>query len=48
MPDTTHTILIVDDEPAIRRFLAPFLEAEGYRIIEAATGRDAPSTGIPR
>ena len=41
MPDTTHTILIVDDEPAIRRFLAPFLEAEGYGVIEAATGRDA-------
>jgi len=41
MRTTKHTILIVDDEPAIRRFLAPYLEAEGYAVIEAATGREA-------
>ena len=36
----THAlrVLIVDDEPAIRRFLRAGLSAEGYEIIEAETG----------
>ncbi|MCQ3929593.1 MAG: DNA-binding response regulator [Chloroflexi bacterium] len=34
-------ILIVDDEPQIRRFLRISLEANGYRIHETATGHDA-------
>ncbi len=34
-------ILIVDDEPQIRRFLRISLEANGYCIHEAATGHDA-------
>ena len=33
------TILIVEDEPEIRRFLRASLGADGYRIVEAATGR---------
>jgi len=41
MSDVGRTILIVDDEAAIRRFLTPYLEAEGYAVIEAATGREA-------
>lgn len=32
-------ILIIDDEAQIRRFLAISLRAQGYRVIEAATGR---------
>ena len=34
-------ILIVDDEPQIRRFLRIGLEASGYQIHETATGHDA-------
>src|SRR4051812_18609690 len=32
--------LIVDDEPQIRRLLRVTLEANGYRVIEAASGAD--------
>ena len=35
------TILIVDDEPNIRRMLGSLLRAEGYRTREAGTGRGA-------
>ena len=34
-------VLIVDDEPAIRRLLRTSLQAEGYRTDEAATGTEA-------
>jgi two-component system, OmpR family, KDP operon response regulator KdpE len=33
-------ILIIDDEPAIRRFLRVSLGARGYELYEAATGSD--------
>jgi len=33
-------ILIIDDEPQIRRFLQIGLTAQGYSILEAETGRD--------
>jgi two-component system, OmpR family, KDP operon response regulator KdpE len=36
-------VLIVDDEPQIRRFLRTSLSAHGYRIIEASCGREAIS-----
>ena len=32
-------ILVIDDETQIRRFLAISLRAQGYEVIEAATGR---------
>jgi two-component system KDP operon response regulator KdpE len=35
------TILIVDDEPPIRRFLRTSLAAQGYRVVEADTGEAA-------
>lgn len=34
-------VLVVDDEPEIRRVLRGYLEAEGFRVVEAATGADA-------
>ena len=34
-------ILVVDDEPQILRFLRPALEASGYDVLHAATGREA-------
>ena len=33
------TILVVEDEPDIRRFLNASLDVEGYRVVESATGR---------
>jgi two-component system KDP operon response regulator KdpE len=34
-------VLVVDDEPAIRRFLRTSLEAQDYRVSEADTGKSA-------
>ncbi len=31
-------VLVIDDEPAIRRLLKTSLSAEGYEVVEAATG----------
>lgn len=41
---TRRTVLIVDDEPAIRRILSQYLAAEGHTVIEAATGKEALHT----
>ena len=38
MTDACPTILVIEDEPDIRRFVRSALGAEGYRVIEAATG----------
>jgi two-component system KDP operon response regulator KdpE len=38
---SSSRVLVVDDEPQIRRFLRTSLSAHGYRVIEAACGRDA-------
>ncbi|MGL5832066.1 MAG: response regulator [Waterburya sp.] len=37
----TSTILIVDDSVHVRRYLAGFLERNGYRVEEAKDGQDA-------
>ena len=36
-------ILVVDDEPAIRRFLRTSLGSQGYEVIDAVNGNDALS-----
>jgi two-component system KDP operon response regulator KdpE len=33
-------ILVIEDEPPIRRFLRPTLTSQGYRVVESATGED--------
>src|SRR5437763_5491745 len=35
------TVLVVDDDPALRDMVAQFLEGEGYRVLLAARGREA-------
>ncbi len=34
-------VLVIDDEPQIRRVVRHALASTGHRVIEAATGRDA-------
>jgi two-component system KDP operon response regulator KdpE len=41
MTDAQSTILVVEDEPQMRRFLRASLGAEGYRVQEAWTVADA-------
>ncbi len=36
-----QTIMVVDDERALREMIRVYLEQEGYRVVEAANGRDA-------
>jgi two-component system KDP operon response regulator KdpE len=39
MAESRPAILIVEDEPEIRRFLRAAFGVEGYRVVESATGR---------
>jgi two-component system KDP operon response regulator KdpE len=39
----TATILVIDDEPQIRKFLRISLASQGYKVLEAATGADGLS-----
>lgn len=41
MADTNPTVLVVDDEPQIRRALRTNLTVRGYRVVEAGTGQAA-------
>ena len=43
MTETSARVLVVDDEPAIRRFLRASLAAHGYAIFEAGDGQSALS-----
>jgi two-component system KDP operon response regulator KdpE len=37
MSDASATLVVVEDEPPIRRFLRASLTAEGFRVVEAST-----------
>jgi CheY-like chemotaxis protein len=37
----SHTILVVDDEADVRKFLSAVLEKHGYRVVAAEDGRRA-------
>ena len=41
MSDQGVRVLVVDDEPAIRRFLRMSLTAHSFEVFEAATGEEA-------
>lgn len=43
MTETAAVVLVIEDEPQIRRFLRATLEANGYRVLEAETGRTGVS-----
>ena len=37
----TETVLLVDDESVVRKFMRRVLEAHGYRVLDAGSGDDA-------
>jgi two-component system, OmpR family, KDP operon response regulator KdpE len=39
-PPSGPVVLVIEDEPPIRRFLRPSLASQGYRVVEAETGED--------
>jgi two-component system KDP operon response regulator KdpE len=43
-----HVALVIDDEPQIRRLLRVTLEANGYRVFDAATGQDGIAQAAQR
>ena len=47
MADPAPVVLLIEDEPQMRRFLRAALENEAYRLVEAATAREglAHATG---
>jgi two-component system response regulator MprA len=40
-PETTPTVLVVEDEPAIREVVADLLQNEGYAVRQASDGLQA-------
>ena len=48
MSERKATILVVDDERAIQRFLRPSLEENGFAVLEASTGKSALDLAIAK
>lgn len=41
MPESQSTVLLVEDEPLIRLFIADLLEESGFKVVEAANATEA-------
>ncbi|HWD99257.1 MAG TPA: response regulator, partial [Bryobacteraceae bacterium] len=41
MPETQTTILVVDDEPEVRKLVTAMLARNGYKVLTADTGENA-------
>ncbi len=39
--NNSHTVLVVDDEPEVRKLVAAMLVRNGYKVISADTGENA-------
>jgi two-component system cell cycle sensor histidine kinase/response regulator CckA len=40
-PDRVPTVLVVDDEPTVRKLMSLVLEEEGFHVLTAENGHDA-------
>ena len=45
LPRGTETLLVIEDDPAVRRFTTQVLRSLGYRVLEAGNGAEALSVG---
>jgi two-component system KDP operon response regulator KdpE len=48
MPSHDATVLLIEDEPEIRRFLRATLPQQGYQLFEATTGQDGLAQAASR
>ena len=48
MTEIKESILLIEDEPQMRRFLRVTLQAHGYRLIEASSGQEGLMEGTTR
>jgi len=38
VPAVSRTVLVIDDDPAVRELMRRFLSKEGFAVVEAGTG----------